>query len=329
MKTIRWGIIGAGSISSTFATALNATNGAELVAVASRDLLRARNFAKEFHIPTAYSSYEEIVTDDNVEVIYIGTPHSEHIKNVELCIKSKKHVLCEKAFTLNEKDTTYLINLAKEYNVFLMEAMWTKLLPTTIMVKDWINSGRIGTLKYLSIRFGFFNERNVENRFFNLDLGGGALLDVGIYPVTYAVHMMEQLPKSIQSSALIGFTGVDEVNSILLQFENGAIADLSSSINVEVGKDALLVGEKGKIIVENFWKAERAELFDNEGNLLEVCDEPFQVNGYEYEVMEVNQCIREAKIQSDIVPLQATKDIMRILDTLRGQWNMVYPKEQL
>jgi predicted dehydrogenase len=327
MKTIRWGIIGAGRISSTFATAINATDGAELMAVASRDLHRSRNFAKEFHIPISYSSYEEIVTDDNVDVIYIGTPHSEHLKNAELCIKSGKHVLCEKAFTLNEKDATYLIDLAKENDVFLMEAMWTKLLPATMMVKDWINSGRIGNLKYLNIRFGFFNKMNVEDRLFNPELGGGALLDVGVYPVTYAIHMMEQLPKLIKSTALIGITGVDEVNSILFQFENGSIADLSSSINVEVGKDAILVGDKGKIVVENFWMAEHAELFDNEGNLLEVCDEPFLVNGYEYEIMEVNQCLREEKKQSNLIPLQDTKDIMCILDTLRGQWNLVYPKE--
>lgn len=329
MKTIRWGIIGAGRISSKFATALNETIGSQLVAVASRDIMRARTFAKEFNINTAYSSYEDLATDDNIDVIYIGTPHSEHFKNVELCLKAGKNVLCEKAFTLNAKETSYLIELAKDKNVFLMEAMWTKFLPCTKMIKEWIETNRIGKLLYQNIRFGFFNEFNVESRLFNPEIGGGALLDVGVYPVTYAIYMAKQLPIKTQSSVKIGFTGVDEVNSMLFEFEDGSIADLSSSISIDVGKDAWIVGEKGRIYVKDFWMATYAELYDNENNLLEICNEPFLVNGYEYEIMEVNQCLREGRKESEVVPLEDTKNIMLVLDSLRKQWNISYPNELL
>lgn len=328
MKTIRWGIIGAGRISSTFAEALNGTEGAELAAVASRSMQRAREFAKKYNAQTTYSSYKDIATDETIDVIYIGTPHTEHRKNAEICIRAGKNVLCEKPLTLNTKDTEFLIQLAKEYHVFFMEAMWTKFQPVTKMVKEAIHAGRIGSIKYINVRFGYYAERNSEDRLLNPTLGGGALLDVGIYPITYAVHMLEQLPKKVTGAAQIGDTGVDEVNSILMEFKNGVIADLASSVTVEIGKDARIVGDKGYICIRNFWHAEQAEFYDNDGNLLETLEEPFQTNGYEYEIMEVNNCIREGRLESELLPLKDTKDIMKIMDELRKQWGLVYPQEK-
>jgi dihydrodiol dehydrogenase / D-xylose 1-dehydrogenase (NADP) len=328
IKTIRWGIIGAGRISAIFAEALNGVQGTQIVAVGSRNFDRGKNFADKMKIAKAYGSYEELLADKDIDVIYIGTPHSEHKKNVELSIKAGKAVLCEKSFTLNQKDTSYLIDLAKEHDVFLMEAMWTKFLPTTKTVKEWVKTGKIGEIKYLNINFGFSKEIVAENRLFNPQLGGGALLDVGIYPVSYAIHMMDSLPIEVSSQVIMGKTNVDEVNSMLFRFENGTIANLSSAIRAEIGKDAVIVGELGKIIIENFWQAQSAKVYDNHGNLMESFEKPFLVNGYEYEIMEVNECISENRKESELLPLADTRKIMGILDMIREQWNYNYPDEK-
>lgn len=327
MKKIKWGIIGAGRISSQFATALNSLGTAEIGAIASRDLERAKRFAESFKINKAYNSYEELAKDPEIDVIYIGTPHTEHKENAALCIKNGKAVLCEKPFTLNQHDTQYLIDLAKEYNVFLMEAMWTKFLPTTKVVKKWIQEKIIGNVQYINISFGFSNEFDPNSRLFNPDVAGGALLDVGIYPITYAIHMMNGLPDKITSNAYLGKSGVDEINVIAMSYKEGVIADLSSAVTVNTGKDAIIIGDKGKIVVPNFWMAESAELYDNSGNLLDAFLHPFTANGYVYEAEEVNNCIREGKLESDLLPLKDTLDIIKIMDEIRADWGLVYPQE--
>jgi len=212
MKTINWGIIGAGNISSYFATALNGMENTKITAVASRNLEKAKEFAEKYSCSKAYGSYEELANDSEIDVVYIGTPHTEHKGNAELCLKSGKSVLCEKPFTLNEKDTRYLAQLAKEHNLFLMEAMWTKFLPVTKQVKNWIAEGKIGKVKNMKISFGFQAEINEANRLFNYELAGGALLDVGVYPINYAVHLIGSLPKKVVSTAVLLPNGIDEQN---------------------------------------------------------------------------------------------------------------------
>lgn len=328
MKTIRWGIIGAGRISSVFATALNSMKDTKLVAVASRDLSRAEEFAERFQIEKAYGSYEELVNDPEVDVIYIGTPHPEHKANAALCISHGKAVLCEKSFTLNGKDSRYLINLAKEHKVFLMEAMWTKFLPITKRVKEWLKEGRIGEIKHLKVPFGFQAEFDPESRLYNPELGGGALLDVGVYPITYVIHMLERLPDQILSSAVLGATGVDEQNVILMKFNNGILADISSAVSAEIGHDAEIIGTQGRIYVPSFWCAEDAMLYDTANELVETCELPFPVNGYVYEAEEVNRCIRDGLLESELLPLQDTLDIMDLMDGLRAEWGLTYPQER-
>lgn len=315
--------MGAGGISAKFAKALKGMKDTELVAVAARDLERAEKFASEYQIGTAYGSYEELVNNLDIDVIYIGTIHTEHKNNAALAIKHGKSVLCEKPFTLNETDTKYLMDLAEEHKVFLMEAMWTKFLPTTKKVKQWLSKDKIGKIQKLQISFGFHREFNKTSRLFNVETGGGALLDVGIYPITYAIHLMEELPIQVVSTALF-INGVDEHNSIIFKFEKGALAELSSAITAEIGKDAIIIGQKGKIHVPNFWEAEQATLYDAEGNIIEQFEAPERINGYEYEAYEVNQCIRDGKLQSDIVPLSDTLDIIKIMESIRKAWNLEY-----
>lgn len=328
MKTIRWGIIGTGGIAATFATALNSVEGAELIAVSSRNISRAQVFADSFHIPKAYGTYEEMVKDSEIDVIYIGTPHTEHKSNAALCIQNGKAVLCEKPFTVNTSESEYLVALAKKHKVFLMEAMWTRFLPATERVKQWIEEKQIGQVKHIRASFGYAAEFNPESRLYSLDLAGGALLDVGVYPITYVVHMLDQLPDQIISSAIFGQTHVDEQNVIIMKYQEGVLAELSSSIALNTGFEAVIIGDKGRIVVPKFGFAEEAFLYDVKGELLEHFNEPFEVNGYVHEAYEVNTCLREGRLESEKLPLKRTLDIMRLMDGIRADWGLVYPQEK-
>ncbi|MDF2908287.1 MAG: oxidoreductase domain protein [Herbinix sp.] len=328
MRTVKWGIIGAGQIAIKFATALNSLDHTELTAIASRDLNKAENFATRFHIRKAYGSYEEIIRDPEIDVIYIGTPHTEHKAHAKLCMEAGKAVLCEKPFTLNYSEAKELVDLAKSCNVFLMEAMWTKFLPATRIVKQWINNKLIGEIKYINISFGFRTEYDPGSRLYNPSLGGGALLDVGVYPISYVIHLMERLPDMISSNAHLGQSKVDELNVITFQYNEGMLASISSAISAVTGNDAVIIGERGRIVIPNFWTAESAEVYDANGKLMDSFFHPFTSNGYVYEAEEVNRCIVEGKKQSDIIPLSDTLAIMKILDEIRANWGLVYPSER-
>ncbi len=329
MRTIRWGIIGTGTISTKFATALINMEGTELAAVASRDITRARDFAGRFSIGKAYGSYMELAADPGIDVIYIGTPHTEHKANAALCISNGKAVLCEKPFTLNQKDTEYLIGLAKEHNVFLMEAMWTKFHPATKAVKRWIKEKAIGEVRYMRASFGFYSEFNPRHRLFNPELAGGALLDVGIYPISYVIYLMDGLPDQVSGSAYLGRSGVDEVNAVTMRYKQGVIADLSSAISADTGDEALIIGDKGKIVVPHYWMGNQALRYDAQGKLTEEFHHSFITNGYEYEAEEVNRCLREGRTESDIIPLSDTLGVMTVMDGLRKEWGLSYPQERV
>lgn len=328
MNTIKWGIIGAGNISSSFATALNSLEEAEIIGVAARDVKRAKEFCAKYHGKRAYGSYEDLAKDPEIQVVYIGTLHPSHYENAKLCIEHGKSVLCEKPFTLNAKTSKELMDLAKEKNVFLMEAMWTKFLPVTKKVKEWIDTGKIGNLQYIRAAFGINLENEEDHRLFQLENGGGALLDLGIYPITYAIHMIGALPIQVKSSVIIGASKTDELNTVIMKFENDVIANVASSSTATVGTDAMIIGNQGKIRVPNFWYAQEAFLEDLEGNLIDHYEEPHQTNGYEYEAMEVMKCIKLGKLESDIVPHKHTLDIMCIMDSLRREWGLIYPGEE-
>lgn len=327
MRTIKWGIIGAGNIATKFATALTSMNNTELIAIASRNIKKAEEFAERFNIKKAYGSYEELAKDEEIDVVYIATPHTEHKANGALCIINNKAVLCEKPFTINAEESRYLIDLAAEHDVFLMEAMWTKFLPVTNAVKTWIKEKRIGELKHIRASFGYNAPYDINSRAYNPNTAGGALLDVGVYPITYACHLLDKLPDSISSSAIIGKSKVDEQNVIALHFDNGVLANLSSAIAADTGDEAIIIGDEGKISIPNFWNAQKAIVYNNEGQIVDSVELPFEANGYEYEAEEVNNCLRQGKKQSSINSLKDTLNIMTIMDELRQQWGLKYPGE--
>jgi predicted dehydrogenase len=217
--------------------------------------------------------------------------------------------------------------MAKEHNVFLMEAMWSKFLPANLSAKKWIDEGRIGKVLHIKATFGFHENYDPSSRLYNPSLGGGALLDVGVYPISYTTFLLDSTPDKIISSAVIGKSKVDEQNVIILQFRDGIMADLSSAISADLGNDALIVGEKGFIRVDRFWMADTARLYDSNYECIEEYKEPFKANGYEYEAAEVNRCLREGLLESSLNPLKDTLSNMRIMDEIRSSWGFVYPGE--
>ncbi|WP_139903453.1 Gfo/Idh/MocA family protein [Clostridium thermarum] len=324
-RKIRWGIIAPGNISIAFAEGMKAVTNAEIVAVASRDLSRAEEFAKKFNIRKAYGSYEEIVKDDEVDAIYIATPHSFHKDMSIMCLQHGKAVLCEKPATLNSKELKEVIDTAEKHNTFYMEAMWMRFLPVIREVKKLVDEGTIGELRLVKADFSFMAPMNPESRLFSKRLAGGALLDVGVYTIAFAEHILEKYPTVITSFAEIGKTEVDEQAAAILGYEDGKMAILNFAVRTDTDKCAYVYGTEGYIKIPNFWMARKAYLIKNGAETVIECD--FTGNGYNYETEEVNSCIREGKLQSDIMTWKFSLQVMNIMDTLRNQWNMKYPTE--
>ncbi|WP_461206378.1 Gfo/Idh/MocA family protein [Clostridium sp. DL1XJH146] len=324
---IKWGILAPGNISNSFAKALQGIEEAEIYAVASRSLDRAKEFGDKFGITKCYGSYDELINDDEVEVIYIATPHNYHKKYAIECLKAGKGVLCEKPIGINAIEVEEIYECAKEENKFFMEAMWTRFLPITEKLFEIIEEGVIGEVKMVRADFSFNAPYLREKRLFNYKLAGGALLDVGIYPITYADMFIESKLTDIKSNAYIGITNVDEQATALFEYENGNKASLTFGIITEGSKDAWIIGTEGKIHVHNFWCSEKADLY--KGNkLIEQYSIPHEVNGYEYEAREVIKCLKEGKIQSSKRTWEDTLEVMKIMDNMRKQWGLNYSGEK-
>jgi len=324
---IRWGIIGTGNIASQFANGLSFLPDAVLMGVGSRRQASADQFGQQFGIPNRHPSYQALANDPEIDVIYVSTPHPYHIENTLLCLEAGKPVLCEKPFALNAHDSEIMIQTARQKNLFLMEAMWTRFIPATLKVRQLIADDVIGDLRFVQVDFGFRADFDPKSRLFDLALGGGALLDIGIYPISLAI-MLLGLPDHISSQAYIGQTGVDEQNGITFRYDSGAIATLSSTIQANTPCEALIIGTKGKIIMHReFWACEKLTLsLDGQDN--QIINIPIDGSGYRYEAAEVMNCLRAGQTESDTMPLDETLAIMRVLDTLRANWGLKYPNEQ-
>jgi predicted dehydrogenase len=326
MEKIRWGILSTGRIAEALASAIAHLDDCEVVAVGSRSQESADKFGDKFNIKNRHASYEALCNDPEVDVIYVATPHSHHYDNMLLALNANKHVLCEKAFTINAAQAEQCIDLAREKNLFLMEAMWTRFIPATIQARQWIGEGMIGEIKQvfadLSVKFPY----NPEGRIFNPELGGGALLDVGIYPISFA-HMLLGTPDDVWSVAFLGETGIDEHDSIMFAYENGSTAQLSTSALVRGTHEATIVGDKGYIRFHaplHHTKKLTLKLADLPEREIDV---PYEGNGYQYEVIEVNQCIRAGKTESSVMTLDDTLAIMKLMDSMREEWGLEYPME--
>ena len=323
---IRWGILGTGNIARQFATGLSAVEDAELAAVGSRAPATAESFGKQFDIPRRYATYEELVADPELDVIYVASPHPMHRDNSILCLEAGKAVLCEKSFTVNAAMADDVIGVARERGLFLMEAMWTRFLPAVIKIRQWLEEGAIGDVRMVQADFGFRAGFNPTGRLFDPALGGGALLDVGIYVISFASMVLGPHPEAIESTAEIGATGIDEQSAFLLRYSGGEIAVLSCGVRTSTPVEALIIGTEGRIRLHApFYRGTRVTLTSgkNETQL----DFPLEGNGYNYQAMAVGECLRAGELESETMPLNETRAIVDIMDRIRAQWGVKYPME--
>lgn len=325
-KQFNIGFLGASRIARKFASDAKSIGEAKLYAVAARNLESAQAFQNEFDMVCSYGSYEELVKDDNVDLIYVSTPNSFHKEHVLLCLNAGKAVICEKPFALNAKEVEEMIQAAREKNVFLMEAMWTRYLPSINKAKEWLTQNKIGAIRMFEGDFGFKSETEEDIRF-NRELGGGALLDVGIYPISLASMVFGMQPKHIHASAALAKQAVDQ--SIWMQFEypDGEMAQISASINLCTPRNAYIVGEKGYIHMPQAWSGKLAYLYNSEGKLVEHFVDQTKEIGYLFEIQEVIECLKEGKTESARMTLQESLDITKTLDSIRQLVGVEYPTD--
>lgn len=322
---LRWGIMAVGGMARKMAEAIVGTNGSELVAVASRSLDRAIAFSKEYEVQKVYGSYKELVDDPEVDIVYIANIHPQHFESAKLALNAGKAVLCEKPLTVNAKETEELITLARRNNVFLMEALWMRYNPNLNKLKEWISEGRIGRVKVIEADFSI--DALNSSKHTSLELGGGALLDLGIYTISFANWIVGRFPDSISSESKLASTGVDEIDHVTFNWNTGEKAKLSFGIHDFGTLSAKVIGTDGYIEVHPpFHCPYMTTLHNSKGS--EEYNVPLKINGYEYEVEEVMRCLQDGLKESPVIPLEETLETMKLMDSLRTQWGVVYPFEK-
>jgi len=323
---LRWGILATGGIAHKFVADLTASRSGTATACGSRTIEKARSFAQTHAIPRAYGSYGELARDPEVDVIYVASPHNFHKQDALACLRAGKAVLCEKPLTLNASETEELFSTAQESGVFLMEALWTYFLPALRVAQGWLAEERIGELKLIQADFGFASPYHPQSRWFNPDLAGGALLDVGVYVVSLAQWAAGLKVPKIKASARMAPTGVDESTSILLDWHSGVRAHLSCSIGHPLPNTAILYGERGTITLPDFWMARRAVLETNEGRT--VFDDPRPTHGYEFEAQAVTAALHAGQTEHPFINRAFSLRLAQTMDTVRKQIGLVYPSER-
>ena len=326
MRKYRWGILAPGTITNKFVAGLAIIPDAVLYAVGSRDKRRADEFAQKYGFEKAYGSYAELVADPLVDVIYVATPHPYHEEAAVLCMKNGKAVICEKPIAVNARQTERMVRCARENNVFLMEAMWTRFLPTICKTRELIASGAIGNVRHVCADFGFRTAVNPEGRLFAPALGGGSLLDVGVYNLSFCSMIFGKQPDDVQSHMVIGSTGVDEECSLLLKFKEGRSALLYSAIRVSTPQDARIYGEDGRIELLNYWHGNNIVLYSN--NEKQEFNLPFTASGFQFEALEVMRCLSEGLKESPIMPLDESLSVMKIADRIRKENKLKYTYDE-
>jgi len=326
MKKHKWGILTAGKMSAKFVKALKLLDNVELYAVAARDISKAKMFAQEHGVKKYYGSYEELAADSEVEIIYIASPHSHHFEHTMLCLKNRKAVLCEKAFALNTSEVQAMIDEARRQNVFLMEALWPPFQPIYKKTKELLLKGEIGQLVHIDAKFGFQPPYDPSERKFNLALGGGSLLDIGIYPVHDVLYFMG-VPDNITAKATFTDLGVENSINIIFGFNDGRTAAVLSSFKAAAGIGCTLYGENGNLSFSRGRDmSQRLTLAVNGKTPVDFSFTP-EGMGYHFEAEEVMKCIEQGKIESPVVPHSYSLQLMSILDKVRDAAGIVFPEK--
>ena len=323
---MKMAILGAGSIARAMSATIREMEEVTSYAVASRDYEKAETFAKEFGFVKAYGSYEEMLSDPSVDLVYVATPHSHHYEHVKLCLNHGKHVLCEKSFAINAKQAEEMFALAAEKKLLLSEAIWTRYMPLRKTLDDIIASGVIGKVSMLTANLGYVI--NHIPRIVDPSLAGGALLDVGVYPINFAIMAFGNDIERITSTAVLTDKGVDAQNSITLVYKDGKMAVLNSTMLSQTDRQGIISGSKGFIVAENINNCERLRVYDLDRNEMVCHEAPKQITGYEYEVRACIKAIQEGKLECAEMPHVETLNILHIMDSLRKEWGIVYPGDK-
>ncbi len=325
-QTIRWGILGCGKIARKFASDLQWVRDAKLVAIGAREQSSADAFAKDFPVQYKHGNYQALVENPEVDVIYVATPHALHYEHVMLCLRHKKAVLCEKAFAMNYWQTKEMIDYAKSQQTFLMEAFWTRFLPHYLKVKDLIAQGKIGDIQYINAEFGFRPTTPISQRIYDPALGGGSLLDVGVYPVFLALDILGK-PDEIHASMIAATSGVDEQCSMQFKYKNGAMANLFSSFAANLATGADIAGNHGRIRLTHRFHGPTTlmEFYPGIIDSRQIIEfEKGKGNGYEYEARHVTKCLQEGLLESPIRAFDDTLLLMQTLDRIRERAGIFY-----
>lgn len=326
MDKLRVTILGTGNIAATMAETMAQMEEVELMAAASRTFSKAEAFAAAHGFKKAYGSYEEAAGDPETDLIYIATPHSEHAVNTKLCLEQGKHVLCEKAFAVNEKEAQEMIALAEEKHLLLAEAIWVRYMPMAETLRRTVDSGVIGKPLTLNANLAYLVSHN--KRLVDPALAGGALLDVGVYTLTFASIAFGDAIEKIDTCAVMTDTGVDAQNSITLTYRDGRMAVLNSSIVTLSDRQGAIYGTKGYILVDNINNFEALRVYDTERKLIETHIRPEQISGYEYQIRACKEAIEQGLTECPQMPHGEILEIMRQMDAVRRSWGLLYPMEE-
>jgi len=328
VEKVRWGILGTGAIAKQFVQGLRFVPEAEVFAVGSRSRASAQEFADKKGIPRRHASYDDLASDPDVDVVYIATPHPFHAENATLCLEAGKAVLCEKPFCVNAAEAERVVGLARKKRLFIMEGMWTRFFPLMEEVRRLVSEGAIGEVRMLNVDFGFRADLDPASRLFDPKLGGGALLDVGVYCVSFASMILGRPSGSVGLSHL-GETGVDEQASVVMEHEGGRLANLSIGIRTTTPQEATIMGTEGYIRIHTPWWRPTSMTISRPGTDEETVEAPVSGNGFGYEAAEVMRCLEAGKTESDVMQLDETLSVMRTMDGIRAAWGLRYPGEEV
>lgn len=326
MKKLRMAILGAGHIAEKMALTMNRMKNVQCYAVASREATKADAFARKFGFKKAYGSYEELVQDENVELVYIATPHSYHYTCAKLCVEHNKSILCEKPFMVNAYQAEEILNLAKEQHVLAAEAIWTRYMPMVMMIRSVLQSGIIGTPSVLTANLGYQLEH--VKRLTDPALAGGALLDVGVYTIHFASMLFGNEIQKVEASCIYTDTGVDASNSVTLQYKDGKMAVLCSTMRGISDKKGIIYGSKGYMVIENINNFESVTAYDHENKKLVYLKRPRQITGFEYEVQACMDALAQGSYECVQMPHEEILRMMCLLDECRRKMEIVYPCEE-
>jgi predicted dehydrogenase len=326
-NVVRWGILGTGKIARAFATALQDVPGAVLAGVASRRLEKAREFAADFHAASAFGSYEDLAAAEGIDLVYVATPHPQHADNALLALGAGKGVLLEKPFTMNRREAEQVVALARSKHLFLMEAMWTRFLPALGEVKRLIAAGEIGSVHQVVADFGFTASFGPEHRVFNPALGGGALLDLGIYPLSIASSLLGPVAE-VKAQAEMGPTGVDVQTGFTLKHEGGAMSVCSCSFQARTPGELTVSGSRGHIRMNTMFHRARSITVALEDGSTRTIDTPYLGNGYMHEAIEAQRCFLNGAIESPGMTHDETLALMGVMDEIRRQIGLHYVADE-